>query len=134
MYFLLTFTYTTWVLLYVLCFVIVFGLLLSKQLGNVSENKNAEVEPNGPTPLPVIGSLHLVSGYRVPFEAFSKLAEQYGNVFKIKLGVVQCVVVHGLDNIREVLMVKGEHFDGRPNFLRYNLIFDGDKRNCKYLT
>lgn len=131
MYFLLTFSYTTWVLFYVLCLVIVFVLLFGKQAGQVNENESTVVEPDGPTPLPVIGSLHLLRGYQVPFQAFTELGKIYGDVFKIKLGTVQCVVVNGLDNIREVLIVKGDHYDGRPNFQRYNLIFDGDKRNCK---
>lgn len=127
-YFLLTsFTCTTWVLLIVLC--IVVGLLALTEK-NIKLN-NVVVEPDGPIPYPVIGSLHLLSRYKVPAEAFRVLATAYGDVFKIRLGSMPCIVVNGLDNIREVLMAKGDHFDGRPNFQRYNLIFNGDKRNCE---
>jgi cytochrome P450 family 307 subfamily A len=44
---------------------------------------------------------------------------------------VNAIVVNGIDNIKEVLIHKGHHFDGRPNFRRYNLLFSGNKENCK---
>ncbi len=130
MYIFITFTFTTWTLLIVLGLVICLHMFAGK---GVKKADGDGTEPDGPVPYPVIGSLHLLSGYRVPYEAFRNLAAIYGDVFKIKLGSVQCVVVNGLDNIREVLITKGEHFDGRPDFQRYNLIFNGDKRNCKLL-
>lgn len=130
-----TFSLITWTLLIVLCVAIVLYLLSLKSSGAVEREKMTVIEdllePDGPYPFPIVGSLHLLSGYRVPYEAFRPLARIYGDVFKIKLGSTRCVVVNGLDNIREVLMAKGDHFDGRPNFERYNLIFNGDKRNCK---
>ncbi|XKL59150.1 hypothetical protein PGB90_000166 [Kerria lacca] len=130
MHFLINFSITTWILLILLCIVISLFLLIKK---NAENGENNKIELNGPFPFPIIGSLHLLAGYRIPFEAFQNLAITYGDIFKIKLGSVNCVVVCKLDNIREVLIVKGDHFDGRPNFQRYSLIFNGDKRNCKFL-
>nr|AGI92303.1 cytochrome P450 CYP307A1 [Laodelphax striatellus] len=83
----------------------------------------------GPRAWPVLGSLHLMAGYRVPYEAFTALAHRYGAVFGMRLGSVQCLVVNGLDNIREVLISKNNHFDGRPDFTRYKQLFAGDKDN-----
>lgn len=132
MYLLLAFTSTTWFLVIILC--VMIGLFVLMENRDVNDDDCGEgKELDGPIPLPVIGSLHLLAGYRVPYAAFRKLGNVYGDVFRIKLGSVPCVVVNGLDNIREVLMAKGDHFDGRPNFTRYNLIFNGDKRNCEYL-
>lgn len=128
---LLAFTSATWFLIIILC--VLIGLFVLTESRHVNDELYDAKEPDGPVPLPVIGSLHLLAGYRVPYEAFRRLGDIYGDVFRIKLGSVPCVVVNGLDNIREVLMAKGDHFDGRPNFMRYNLIFNGDKRNCEYL-
>lgn len=88
--------------------------------------------PPGPHAWPVIGNLHLLAGYPVPYQAFGALAQRYGSVFKLSLGSVPCVVVNGLANIKEVLVAKGAQFDGRPNFRRYHELFCGDKENCEY--
>lgn len=130
MYSLFAFSSTTWLLVIVLC--VVIGLLVLTENYEISTVYCDDKEPDGPFRLPVIGSLHLLARHRVPYAVFRQLADIYGEVFRIKLGSVRCIVVNGLDNIREVLMAKGDHFDGRPNFMRYNLIFNGDKRNCKW--
>lgn len=90
-------------------------------------------EAPGPKAFPIIGSLHVMNGYEVPYQAFSALAEKYGDIIKLKLGSVKSLVVNGQENIREVLMTKGHHFDSRPNFERYHMLFCGDKENCEYI-
>ncbi|XP_048513764.1 cytochrome P450 307a1-like [Athalia rosae] len=87
-------------------------------------------DPPGPKPWPIIGSLHILGRYDVPYKAFAELARIYNSqIIKLKMGSVQCVVVNGLENIKEVLITKGPHFDSRPNFARYHLLFCGDKEN-----
>lgn len=89
-------------------------------------------DPPGPTPWPVLGSLHILGQYDVPYKAFGYLRDTYNsNIVKIKLGSVSCIVVNGIENIREVLIHKGSHFDSRPNFKRFDAFFDGDRKNCK---
>jgi hypothetical protein len=82
---------------------------------------------------PIIGSLHLLGQYEVPFEAFSQLSKMYGDIFSITLGSTPCVVVNSFKLIKEVLITKGPHFGGRPNFIRYDILFGGDRDNCKFL-
>ncbi|KAK0175345.1 hypothetical protein PV327_009099 [Microctonus hyperodae] len=87
-------------------------------------------DPPGPKPWPIIGSLHILGQYDVPYKAFSVLENTYNSqVIKLKLGSVQCVIVNGLENIKEVLYTKGQHFDSRPNFPRYHKLFSGSKEN-----
>ncbi|XP_015602752.1 cytochrome P450 307a1 [Cephus cinctus] len=87
-------------------------------------------EPPGPKPWPILGSLHIFGQYDVPYKAFSDLARIYeSQVVKLKMGSVPCVVVNGLENIKEVLITKGTHFDSRPNFARYHQLFCGNKEN-----
>lgn len=92
------------------------------------------LDPPGPTPWPVLGSLHILGRYDVPYKAFGDLVKAYNSqVIKLKMGSLPCVVINGLENIKEVLITKGHHFDSRPNFIRYHLLFCGNKENCKHL-
>lgn len=91
------------------------------------------LDPPGPKPWPILGSLHILGRYDVPYKAFGDLVKAYNSqVIKLKMGSLPCVVINGLENIKEVLITKGHHFDSRPNFIRYHLLFCGNKENCKY--
>ncbi|KAJ8984174.1 hypothetical protein NQ317_017827 [Molorchus minor] len=87
------------------------------------------LEPPTPVRIPIIGHLHLMGGYEVPYQAFSFLGKKYGDIVKLQLGNVKCVVVNGQKNIKEALVTKGHHFDSRPNFQRYQQLFSGNKEN-----
>lgn len=119
-------------LIFFLIFVIIL-VVLEKHL-----RKNEIVsfgQPEPPTPkfsLPIVGHLHLLGGYEVPYQAFTALGKKFGNVVKLRLGYVDSVVINGQETIREVLVTKGHHFDSRPSFERYQQLFGGDKQNCKY--
>lgn len=92
-------------------------------------------EAPGPKNVPIIGSTSLFSlgAYEVPYQAFGPLIKRYNSrVIRMRLGQLDCIVVSGLENIKEVTVAKGHHFDSRPNFERYNRLFDGDKSNCKF--
>lgn len=129
----LVFSHATAYLIVLLTIALVF-LKLTKN----PTSKKASLEecvPEAPTPkfrLPIIGHLHLLGGYKVPYQAFTALGEKYGSVIKLKLGNVDGLVVNGQDHIREVLFTKGSHFDSRPDFERYQRLFGGNKNNCKY--
>ncbi|EAT33518.1 AAEL006875-PA [Aedes aegypti] len=83
----------------------------------------------GPKSYPIIGNLKDLDGYEVPYQAFSVLAKKYGPVVNLKLGVVDAVVINGIEHIKEVLINKAQYFDSRPNFRRYQLLFSGNKEN-----
>lgn len=85
----------------------------------------------GPTPLPIIGSLHLLRGYSNPFEGFTAMAKTYGHIYRLRLGSLECVVVNNYEAIKDVLMRRGNQFGGRPDYIRYNKLFGGDRNNCK---
>ncbi|KAL1130137.1 hypothetical protein AAG570_013075 [Ranatra chinensis] len=89
--------------------------------------------PPGPAPWPLLGSLHLLAGHSSPFAAFSRLGRRYGPVFLLRLGTAPCVVVTSLALVKEVLVTKGAHFGGRPDFLRYHALFGGDRNNSMAL-
>lgn len=97
------------------------------------EEPSALLDPPGPKPWPILGSLHIFGRYDLPYKAFGDLVKLYDSqIIKLRLGSLPCVVINGLENIKEVLVAKGHHFDSRPNFIRYHLLFSGNKENCKY--
>ncbi|XP_032528371.2 cytochrome P450 307a1 [Danaus plexippus] len=83
----------------------------------------------GPIALPIVGSLHLLGKHESPFQAFTELSKDYGDIYSIKLGSSECLVVNNLDLIREVLNQNGKFFGGRPDFLRFHKLFAGDRNN-----
>lgn len=89
-------------------------------------------EAPGPLALPVIGSLHLLGKKESPFQVFTDLARDYGDIFGITLGATKCLVVNNLELIREVLNENGKFFGGRPDFERFHRLFAGDRNNCKF--
>nr|AVL92854.1 CYP450 [Locusta migratoria] len=93
------------------------------------ERPAAPPRPAGPRPLPVLGSLHLLGQHATPFEAFTALAKQYGDIYQLTLGATPCVIVNSYPLIKEVLITKGAHFGGRPDFIRFHKLFGGDRNN-----
>jgi len=69
-----------------------------------------------------------------PFRRFAELARRYGPVYAMTMGSVPCVVVNDYASIKEVLITNGSKFGGRPDFIRYNVLFAGDRNNCEYKT
>ena len=57
--------------------------------------------------------------------------QEYGPVVRLRLGSTDCVVVQGEQQVRETLITKADHFDSRPNFVRFTEIFGGSKKNGK---
>ncbi|XP_034838944.1 cytochrome P450 307a1-like [Maniola hyperantus] len=83
----------------------------------------------GPIALPVIGSMHLLGKFESPFQSFTELSKTHGDIYSIKLGSSECLVVNSLELIREVLNQNGKFFGGRPDFLRFHKLFAGDRNN-----
>ncbi|KAJ3650392.1 hypothetical protein Zmor_016495 [Zophobas morio] len=120
------FIHLTQFTLYLVAFVAIATLFAIAECFRVRKD---DLRPPEPMKLPIIGHLHLMAGYQVPYQAFDALAKKFGSVFRLQLGCVKCVVINGQKNIREALVTKGHHFDSRPNFERYRQLFCGDKEN-----
>ncbi|CAL4067238.1 unnamed protein product, partial [Meganyctiphanes norvegica] len=91
----------------------------------------------GPSTVPILGSLHHMRNYNEnPFEGFTVMSEEFGPVYSLKMGSTPAVVVSSFEGIKEVLIKKGSAFDGRPDILRFNLYFGGDRNQslalCDY--
>nr|XP_056722606.1 cytochrome P450 2W1 [Euleptes europaea] len=69
--------------------------------------------PPGPTPLPLIGNLHLIN-IRRQDKSFMKLSEKYGPVFTVHLGFQKAVVLTGYEAVKEALQSNTGEFVDRP--------------------
>lgn len=76
--------------------------------------------PNGPFGLPIVGHLPFFGSY--PPRTFYSWWQQYGDVFRIKLGSWNAVVINKVSVIRDVTQHSNDAFSGRPNFVFTNVL------------
>ncbi|KAL2098653.1 hypothetical protein ACEWY4_005133 [Coilia grayii] len=77
----------------------------------------------GPFAWPVVGNAMQLG--QMPHITFSKLAKKYGNVYQIRLGSNDIVVLNGDAAIRQALIQHSTEFAGRPNFLSFQFVSGG---------
>ncbi|KAJ8014552.1 hypothetical protein DPEC_G00041430 [Dallia pectoralis] len=77
----------------------------------------------GPFAWPVIGNAAELG--TTPHLYFTCMSRKYGDVFRIKLGCRDVVVLNG-DAIKQALIRKGWDFAGRPDFTSFRYISNGD--------
>ncbi|CAI9299765.1 unnamed protein product [Lactuca saligna] len=95
--------------------IIAFGLFLSYALigiistvFGIGKPKNL---PPGPTPLPIIGNLHLLGDH--PHQSLANLAKIYGPVMFLKLGRTTALVISSAAAAKEVLQKQDLAFSSR---------------------
>lgn len=77
----------------------------------------------GPVAWPLLGNaLQLGS---MPHLAFTRLAQRYGDIFQIRLGCSDVVVLNGESVIRQALVQNATTFAGRPDFVSFGFIAEG---------
>ncbi|KAM6379399.1 cytochrome P450 2W1-like [Pluvialis apricaria] len=81
--------------------------------------------PPGPTPLPIIGNLHLVD-LRRQDKSLMKLAEKYGPIFTLHFGFQKVVVLTGYEVVRDALVNYTEEFVDRPSIPIFDQIQNGN--------
>ncbi|KAM7257823.1 hypothetical protein ACFE04_013564 [Oxalis oulophora] len=90
-------------------YVFVFILFVST-LFRVLQRKNTKLPP-GPFPIPIIGDLFKI-GHN-PHKSLSKLANTYGPIFSLELGVSKTIVVSSAEIAKQVLQKKDVYFSAR---------------------
>uniref|UniRef100_A0A4W6DUP0 Cytochrome P450, family 1, subfamily C, polypeptide 1 n=1 Tax=Lates calcarifer TaxID=8187 RepID=A0A4W6DUP0_LATCA len=77
----------------------------------------------GPFAWPVVGNAMQLG--QMPHITFARLAKKYGNVYQIRLGCSDIVVLNGHRAIRQALIEQSTEFAGRPNFASFQMISGG---------
>ena len=70
---------------------------------------------SGPKGIPFIGNLHQVFDSK-PFVTFANWAKTYGDIFYLRLGHRNVIVINSIEAARETLVNNGKAFSGRPDF------------------
>ena len=91
---------------------------------------NHEKHLPGPWNLPLIGCLHKLDPV-APYLTLTKLAQKYGPIFRIKLGLVNIAVISEAKLLKKILL-KDEAV-GRPPLFMLRMMFK-DKGNTKNIT
>lgn len=77
-----------------------------------------------PPQWPIIGHMHLMKDYQDNhWIGFNKIRDEYGNIVRLKMGLLSMVMVSGYALIEEVLDQKGQFFCDRPDFKRLEIVF-----------
>ncbi|CAG7728183.1 unnamed protein product [Allacma fusca] len=100
---------------------------LMKRTTLLSQSCRQFQELPSPRRLPLLGHLHLLHGD--PFVEMTRLSAIYGDIYSLQLGTISTVVVSSLEMMKEILVTKGSKFGNRADFLRYHVLFGGDKDN-----
>ena len=114
-----------WAACYLVLGIILYNLLV--YLHHLSTLKNY---PKGPFPLPVVGNMFLID-QKKPYLTFIELADVYGDVFSVSLGMERVIVVGTIESLREGMITKAGEFSGRPQNIHTLNLATG---NCKDLA
>lgn len=77
----------------------------------------------GPFAWPVVGNAMQLG--QMPHITFARLAKKYGDVYQIRLGCSDIVVLNGDKAIHQALIQHSTEFAGRPNFVSFQMISGG---------
>lgn len=92
---------------------ILVGLMFAWTLLRCLYNRiTASSLPPGPTPLPIIGNLHLLGAQ--PHKSLAKLAATYGPIMSLKFGQIRAIVVTSPDLAKQILKNQDSAFANRP--------------------
>ncbi|KAL8230884.1 hypothetical protein R6Q57_000662 [Mikania cordata] len=78
---------------------------------------NSNPPPHAKGEWPIIGHLHLLGGSALPHRVFGNLADKYGPIFTIKLGVHQAVIVNDAELAKSCFTTNDKAFASRPKSL-----------------
>ncbi|KAM9323991.1 cytochrome P450 2F2-like [Gastrophryne carolinensis] len=98
------------------------ALLLFKYSRMISEKAKL---PPGPTPLPIIGTLHK-TGINHLGISLMEMYHTYGDIFTVYQGETPNVVLCGYNAIKETLIDKSEEFSGRGSYPIFSHFSKGD--------
>lgn len=101
-----------------LLFLFVFSSISRRRRSSVA--RKAPPEAGGAWPL--IGHLHLLLGSQPPHVTLGNMADKYGSVFTVRLGVHQTLIVSSWEMAKECFTVNDKAFASRPKSLAFEVL------------
>ncbi|KAJ9567399.1 hypothetical protein OSB04_003365 [Centaurea solstitialis] len=88
----------------------------------VNKGKKSHEPPKAKGAWPIIGHLHLLGGSQPPHKVLGNMAELYGPIFSINLGVHQALVVSNKEIAKECFTTNDKVFASRPKSVASELM------------
>ncbi|CAK7351395.1 unnamed protein product [Dovyalis caffra] len=105
--------------------IVVFFLLLYALLW-ISRTSKKKAAPQAGGAWPLIGHLHQLGGPQPPHIVLGNMADKYGPIFTIKMGMRRALVVSNWEMAKECLTTNDKAFANRPKFLAGQILaYDG---------
>ncbi|XP_073497617.1 cytochrome P450 2F2-like isoform X2 [Phyllobates terribilis] len=82
--------------------------------------------PPGPTPLPIIGTLHLMNFGDI-VKSLMDLSKKYGDIFTVYEGTQPVIVLCSFKAVKETFIDKAEEFSGRGYYASFHDFTKGDE-------
>ncbi|RZC55651.1 hypothetical protein C5167_014505 [Papaver somniferum] len=99
----------------VLCAVIVFIFYLGRKLFSSTHiHKPGKTAPEPAGAWPIIGHLHLLGGAKLMYRTLGSLADEYGPVFMVRLGMRRVLVISNTESARECFTTNDKVFATHP--------------------
>ncbi|KAG8654707.1 cytochrome P450 CYP82D47 [Manihot esculenta] len=93
---------------------------ISRRISRTIGKKKAAPEAGGAWPL--IGHLHHLGGPQPPHIVLGNMADKYGPIFTIKMGMYRSLVVSNWEIAKECLTINDKAFANRPKILAMDLL------------
>ncbi|OMO92212.1 Cytochrome P450 [Corchorus olitorius] len=106
-------------------FALVFTIVISIVVVTIHVKGNKQQQRRPPEPagaLPLIGHLHLLGANQLLHRTFADMADKYGPVFSIRLGIHQALVVSNWKVAKECFKTNDKVFSTRPKSLALKLM------------
>ncbi|KDO57198.1 hypothetical protein CISIN_1g044206mg, partial [Citrus sinensis] len=109
-------------ILITLLIILYTSLLVSRNLLSKYTSKKKREAPEARGSWPVIGHLHLLGGPEPSHWVLGKMADEYGPIFKIKMGINRALVVSNWEMAKECLTTHDKVFASRPKTLAMEIL------------
>ncbi|XP_012944595.1 cytochrome P450 1A5, partial [Aplysia californica] len=104
--------------------VLALGILVPVSVRSWCKTRDRKNLP-GPWSFPVFG--HVTSLCSTPHLTLTHLHRQYGDIYKVKVGRYEVVVVGGMEGVREGLVERASTLSARPAFQNFAHLYDEEE-------
>ncbi|KAL9450958.1 hypothetical protein AB3S75_012660 [Citrus x aurantiifolia] len=115
-------TSTVAAILITLLIILYTSLSVSRNLLRKYTSKKKRGAPEAGGAWPVIGHLHLLGGPEPPHRVLGCMADKYGPIFTIKMGINRALVVSNWEMAKECLTTHDKVFASRPKTLAMEIL------------
>ncbi|KAM9358055.1 uncharacterized protein ABDE67_003558 [Symphorus nematophorus] len=112
-------SYVDWDVKSLLLFMVIFILT-----ADYIKNRRSASFPPGPWALPIVGNLFTVD-HKKTHENMTQLADQYGDVYSLRMGQKWLVVLNRFEVLKEALVTQGDSLADRPDLPLQNSFAKG---------